>query len=255
MIDKIIISAILTFTLFMIIANIPELAAYVSSSTNFRMEYDSLNSEGGLGSSDNFNLEDTMGEDAIGISDSANFKLKAGFQHMREVNLSISNPGDVTMSPSIGGITGGVSNGSMAWTVTTDNPGGYTLSVKADASPALASATSSFANYTPTDNNVPDFEWSVASSASEFGFSPESTDLVAKFKDNGFNTCASGSSQTPDKCWYNFKTTNETIGQSTSRNDPSGTITTFKLKAESGSSHFQLEGNYTANITATAVAN
>lgn len=237
------------------IVNIPELGAYVASSSNFRMEYDSLNNEGGLGNSSNFRLEDTMGEDAIGISNSANFKLKAGFQHLSEVNLSISSPTDVAMNPSIGGITGGTSTGTISWTVTTDNPGGYSMNVSTLTSPAMTSATSSVADYTPVDINTPDFNWSTASNASEFGYSPESTDLVSKFKDNGFNTCGSGSSQTADKCWYNFKTTNELICQSALRNDPGGSVTNFKLKAEVGSSRFQQKGSYAAQITATAVAN
>lgn len=256
MLKKIVLSLVLTIVFTLLFQSIYWAGAYVSSSPNFRMEFDSLNSEGGLGNSDSFNLEDTMGEDAIGISDSTNYKIKAGFQQMREVNLSISPPpDDVNLTPSIGGVTGGTADGTVTWTVATDNPGGYTLSIKATAAPALVSTTSSIANYTPEDSEIPDFSWGISSSDSEFGFSPESSDLVSKFKDNGFNTCATGSSQTPDKCWYNFKTTSETISQSASRNDPSGTATTFKLKAESGSSHLQQEGTYTAEITVTAVAN
>lgn len=255
MIKHIFLSILLTFFILEIIELFPWTWAYVSSSPNFRIEYDSINNEGGFSNSSNFNLEDTMGEHAIGISDSDNFKIKAGFQQMREVNLSVSTPDDVPLSPSIGGLTGGTADGQVSWTVTTDNPGGYSLSIKSAVSPALASATSSIGNYTPAGGTTPDFSWSVASSDSEFGFSPEGTDIVSKFKDNGFNTCATGENDTPDKCWYNFSTTNETISESFARNDPSGTDTTFKLKAEVGSSHNQEEGNYTASITVTAVAN
>jgi len=257
MLKKLALSATLTFALLLAVANIPELGAYVASSPNFRMEYDSLNNEGGLGSTDSgsFNLEDTMGEDAIGISSSENYKIKAGFQQMQEVNLSLSpTPEDVVMDP-ISGVTGGTSDSSVTWTVTTDNPGGYTFSIKADNSPAMTSSSSSIADYTPEEGDVPDFSWDMDAGDSEFGYSPESTDLIDKFKDNGFNTCASGTNQTPDKCWYNFKTSNETISQSTGRNDPAGTTTTFKLKAESGSNRNQESGTYSTELTVTVAAN
>lgn len=229
-------------------------SAYVSQSPSFRIEYDSLNSEGGIGSSATYSLEDTMGEQSIGISESANFKIKAGFQQMREINLSISSPSDVVL-PSIGGLTGGSSTGSASWVVATDNAGGYSLNARTTTTPSMTSSGSSVADYTPQDSQKPDFLWSVASTASEFGFSVKGADIISKFKDNGFDQCATGNNQSSNRCWYNFNVTNQTISQSTSRNDPTGTATNFDFKAEVGANRFQEPGDYVAEIVVTAFAN
>ena len=230
-------------------------SAYVSSSSNFRLEYDSLNSEGGLSSSTSYGLSDTMGEQAPGVSASDNFKIKAGFQYLGESNISITSPTDFSLTPPIGGVLGGTANGTVTWNVATDNPGGYTMNIKSQTSPALKSGSESLADYTPSNPNTPDFDWSINQSDSEFGYSPEGSDVVLKFKDDGFNTCGTGSQNSINKCWYNFKTLDETISQSTSANYPSGTATDLKLRAQVGNSHFQPEGEYTTQLIVTAMVN
>jgi len=234
--------------------------AYVMSSQNFRIQSDSINIGGIRQTSTSYRMEDTIGEIATGISTSASYKLKAGYQQMQEVYLSISVPTDVTMTPAIGGVIGGIGNGTTSWTVTTDNPAGYNLLIKASTSPALKCnsggcnpGTDSFANYTPAGSD-PDYNWQIAAADSESGFTPEGSHIVQKYKDNG-SACNTGTQDTTDKCWYNFLTSNETIANSYSPNHPSGTATAVKFRAESGSSHLQVEGTYTATITATAVAN
>lgn len=221
------------------------------TSQNYTIQSDSVNVGGLPENSANYNMNETIGETATGESSSESYKLKAGFQEMQEVFLSVSSPLDVVMNPAIGGITGGTGNGSGSWTVITDNPGGYSLSIKADSFPALRSGVNSFADYTPGAN--PDFDWSVASADSEFGFTAESANLVQKFKDNGA-TCNAGAGDSVDKCWYNFSTSNEIIANSFF---PSlaGEATAVKFRAQSGVSHFQIAGTYTAIITVTVLAN
>jgi hypothetical protein len=54
--------------------------------------------------------------------------------------ISISNPaGDVTMSPSIAGMTGGEANGSTTFTVKTNNLAGFDMKIKASTSRLLGS--------------------------------------------------------------------------------------------------------------------
>jgi hypothetical protein len=165
------------------------------------------------------------------------------------------------MAPTIPGISGGTGDGQAVWTVITDNPGGYSLYIKASTPTAMQCASGgcnvgvdNFANYTPAGAN-PDYNWLIAAADSEFGFSPEGSHIVQKYKDNGVNTCNAGANDTADKCWYNIPNVNENIAQSSASNHPAGTATTVKFKAQSGSSHFQMEGNYQATITATATAN
>ena len=110
---------------------------------------------------------------------------------------------------------------------------------------------SSFANYTPS-GAVPDYTWSIVSSDSEFGFSPEGSHIANRYKDNG-SACGVGVLDTINSCWDAFLTTNRTIASSTSSNTPSGTVTTVKLQAATGSSKTQTAGNYTATLTVTAL--
>lgn len=228
--------------------------AYVRSSEHYRIQDDSINIGGERQTSDLYIMEDTIGEVAAGESTSTLYKLKAGYQQMHEVYLAISEAADVTMSPAIPS-TGGTSNGSTSWTVTTDNPAGYSLSIKASTSPTLQSASDDFKNYTTVISGTPDYSWSIASTTSEFGFTTEGTDTVQKFLDNGSNTCNTGSTNGTDTCWYNLSTSDETSASSYNSNHPSGTATTVKFRAESGTSHTQTAGTYTATVTATAAAN
>lgn len=226
------------------------------SSTNYKIEKDSINS-GGIDqqSSTNYNLQETIGEIGTGLSSSASYKLYSGYRQIESGIISISDVGNFSMSPAIGGITGGTGNGSAIWTVTTDNSIGYTLSIKASTSPALQSATSNFADYTPSGSATPDYSWSISSSDSEFGFTIEGADTASRFLDNGSNTCNTGSTSGTDTCWYNLAISDLTIASSSSLNYPAGTATTVKFRAQSGTSHVQEDGTYSATITVTAITN
>lgn len=228
---------------------------YEASSSNFRL-WDSSVNVGGLDvqTSTSYRMREAIGEVASGLSTSTSYKLFAGYQEMQEVYIGLSVPSSVTMSPSIGGVSGGQSNGSALITVTTDNPGGYNLSSRANSSPAMATSSYSFADYTTAAADTPDYSWAILATTSEFGFTPEGSHIVQKFKDNG-SACATGSGDTADKCWYNFSTSNETVASSYSANHPSGATTTIKFRAESGTQNIQMEGTYQATIIFTALSN
>lgn len=224
--------------------------AHIASSTNYRIEVDSVNVGGILSTSSSHRIEDTLGESGTGTSTSASYNLHAGYQPMTQVYIAISAPSDVTMSPTIPA-SGGTGNGSTGWTVTTDSPSGYTLSLKAATSPALTSSNDSFSNYIPEISGVPDFFWSVTSGNAEFGFSPEGSHITSTYKDNG-TTCATGSLDTSLRCWDAITTSNKTIASSNAANHPSGTGTTVRLRAELVSRSLQA-GSYTATLTGTAL--
>lgn len=221
----------------------------VMESKNYKIRSDSINFGGGRGTSTSYTLEDTVGEIATGLTESNTYKLRAGYQQMQETVISITSPSDVAMSAIDS--SGGVSNASAAWTVTTDDPAGYTLSIKASTDPALTSGQNSFADYTPAISD-PDYDFSVGASASEFGYSPEGTDVVTRFLDNG-SSCNAGAGNTADKCWDGLTTSNVTIAEGTASNHTAGTATTVKFRAEIGTSKNQSSGNYTATVTVTAV--
>lgn len=230
--------------------------AYIASSTNYRIQSDSINIGGTRQTSTSYISEDTIGEIATGDSTSTSYILKAGYQQMQETYIAISvSPDEVTMSPSIGGITGGQSSGSTTANVTTDSASGYSLSVRSSASPSLATSSYSFADYTTVSPGVPDYSWSILSSTSSFGFTPYGSDTVTKYRYIGAVCNQFGGTADANTCWYGFSTSNETIASSYSSNHPSGTQTTVGLKAESGNQNVQEQGIYEAAITSTALTN
>ena len=229
------------------------LYAEVMTSGTYKIQSDSVNFGGGDSSSSAYRVESTLGEIATGDSQSTTYKLKAGYQQMHEVYLAMTSASDITLA-SFGGVSGGTSNGNTSVTVTTDGAAGYTLTLKASSSPALVTGTGdSFADYTPASLGTPDFSFSIASSDSEFAFTPEGTDIASKFKDDGA-ACNTGSGDTADSCWYNLSTSPETVSSRASGNHPDGVATTLKFRVQSGSSHIQPNGVYTATTTLTAVS-
>ncbi len=226
-------------------------AAYVSSSTNYRIQADSLNLAGTSSNSASYRLEETVGETGTGLATSTNYTLSAGYQAMLASSISISVPADASL-PAIDTKAGGQGSGSLVWTVTTDNAAGYTLAVKASTNPALQAGSNSFLDYTPS-GAVPDYRWSVAGSAAKFGFSPEGTDIDSRYRDNG-SACGVGASNSSSTCWEGFSTTNRQVASASSANQPSGTAPPIKFLAEIGASATQAAGNYAATITATALA-
>lgn len=230
--------------------------AYVASSTNYRIEADSVNIGGTEDSaSANYKVRDTIGEVGTGISSSASYQISAGYRAMLDAFISISTPANVTLSPTISGISGGTGTGSASWTVITDAAAGYTLMIKASTNPALQVGADSFADYTPAGAN-PDYTWSVDASASEFGFSPEGTDVISEYLDDGVSACGTGGVlNTTDKCWRGFSTADETIAQSAASNNPAGIATSVLLQAEVGNNKIQPPGSYVATITVTAISN
>lgn len=241
--------------LFLVLMGIPlsPLVAQVMQSSTYSIQSDSINFGGGSSASTNYNLSDSAGENATGDSSSSNYNMHAGFWQMQESYISISAPSDISLA-SISGLTGGSSEGTAAWLVTTDNTAGYTMTIAASSSPALAApGVDSFADYVPVAGADPDFSYTNAASDSSFGFSPEGVDVTTRYKDNGVS-CNTGSSETSSACWDGFSTTPKTIVTRTSSNQTlGGTTTTVRVHAESGSSHIQTAGTYSATLTVTAV--
>jgi hypothetical protein len=230
----------------------PIAMAYVASSTNYRIQMDSINVGGILSTSTSYRAEDTLGEEGTGTSSSATYAIKAGYQQMQQVYLAISSPGNITLSPNIPSSGGGVANGNATWTITTDNVAGYTMNIRASSSPALQSGVNNFANYVPAGAD-PDFTFTTPAAANRFGFTPEGTDIAQKYMDNG-STCNTGALDTASSCWYPVSTTAETIASRTTGNHPSGTTITVRFRAESGASNTQAAGSYSATTTLTVIA-
>lgn len=224
--------------------------AQVRSSSNYQMQSDSVNVGGGLATSTSYGQESTVGEIATGPSDSTTYSLRAGYQQMQEVYLSLAVSGDVTMSPNLPGVTGGTSNGSSTFTVITDSPAGYQLAIQAENSPAMQSSVGTIADYDP--GAAPSFSFPIASSEARFGFTPEGADVVQTFFEAG-GICGLGSEKSFLTCWDGLETAPYTIAQGAGANHPSGATTTVYFRVRVGSSAGVMAGVYTATTTVTAL--
>lgn len=243
----------LLFVLFaaLLFAGAPFAFAFVASSTNYRIQTDSINVGGVLSTSTSYRAEDTLGETGVGTSSSATYQIKAGYQQMQQTYIAITSPGSITLTPVILSTGGGTGDGSATWTVTTDNAAGYTMNIGASLSPALVSGVNSFVNYVPAGAD-PDFTFTTPVLSSRFGFTPESADIVQKYKDNGA-VCNAGALDTVSTCWAALSTTPDTIARRTTPNNPTGTATTVRFRAVSGGSNVQPVGSYTATATLTVL--
>jgi hypothetical protein len=226
-------------------------SAQVMQSGSYRIQSDSINFGGGLGTSTNYSLESTAGEIATGESSSATYALKAGYQQMHEVYISLSGFGAVTLSPSIPGISGGFSNGSTTVTVVTDSASGYTLDIAASQSPAMQKGGDSIADYVPS-GLVPDLNFVTDATDSHLGYTPEGVDIDQYFKDNG-GACGVGSGDVTLSCWDGLSTTARTIATRTTANHPYGSTTTINFRVGVGGAVFQPSGSYVATTTITAL--
>ena len=225
--------------------------AEAMQSGSYKIQSDTVNVGGkDSTSSTNYKMGDTLGELGTGDSNSANYNLHAGFWQMQESYIALSSPSDLALT-SIGGINGEASEGTMFWTVTTDNLAGYSMSVQAVTSPALTSGPNSFADYTPAGAD-PDYNFSILATTSAFGFSPEGIDVNSRFRDNGI-ACNIGVGEISAKCWDGLSTTPKNAFQRTSSNQPSGSTATVRFRAESGASNIQPAGSYSAPIVVTAI--
>ncbi len=252
--NKILKNSLLSFLLFVTFFISKFAYGEVMSGTTYKMDFDSINFAGSLSTTTEYILEDTLGEVATGYSSSTVYSMHAGFQQ-KDVSMLYLSVSEffVTLSPSLGGVAGGISNGYVDVGVSTDSSAGYSLYIESGTAPALASVDDSFADYTPSGSD-PDFNFDISSSESSFGFSVEGPDITSRFKDNG-SLCGAGSLNTADKCWDGFSTVSKLISQSASRNEPNTSTTTIKFRAGIGETRFQKPGFYYATTTITAIAN
>jgi hypothetical protein len=176
----------------------------------------------------------------------------------------LTTAADVTLA-TIGGITGGTSEGQTNVRVYTNNSSGFTMTITASNSPAMQGATQGgvIADYTPAAANTPDFTFASTTSGqqAEFGYSVSASttgDLAQKFKDNG-SACNTGALDTTGKtsCWYNLSTAATSTLLTTSQTPSSGASSTlyFRVNVPPNPSPSLAEDTYYATSTLTATAN
>ncbi len=240
------------FAVFLALTLTGSVSAAVMGSTNYSIQSDSVNVGGIYGTSTSYRMEDTVGEIATGNSTSTSYNLHAGYQQMHESSISISTGSDIALTAL--SISQDTAVGNSAWTVTTDDSAGYSLSVDASSDPALQDSGTSeqFTDYTESTPGTPE-QWSV-SSAYEFGFSARGSDVSTGTWGTDTDCIAGADVPSAGLNWRGFDGGADIeIASRTSRTTPSGIATTICVASEQ-SGIFAPSGTYTATITATAVA-
>jgi hypothetical protein len=98
----------------------------------------------------------------------------------------------------------------------------------------------------------PDFAFTTTGTEAHLGYSPEGSDIVVRFKDNGVS-CNVGSDDTVLACWDGLSTSPTRIAESSSANHPNGATTTINFRVGIGGSVGQAPGTYVATTTLTAL--
>lgn len=162
--------------------------------------------------------------------------------------ITISDGSNVTMAPNIG-VSADGAIGSSSWVVRTNNTTGYSLAVKASASPALVSGANSFADYTELVDGTPEV-WDVSAGAKEFGYSAYGTDT-----DTGVwgtsSSCGAAGVPAAAQNYVGFTTSNIDIATRATVTPTTGITTNICFAAEQDTI-YAASGVYTATITATA---
>lgn len=177
-----------------------------------------------------------------------------------------SPPSNVLMSPSLGGITGGTSNGGTQFIITAGSSSGYSVTLTASSSLGMIGNASS-SNYIPayatSSSFAADFNFNVPANKAYFGYTVEAsttTDLPQLFKDNNAgasSVCGSGSNDASDSCWVGATSTPLLIISRSGPTAASGATTTLKFRVMIMSNPNPVipDDTYVATTTLTATSN
>jgi hypothetical protein len=166
-------------------------------------------------------------------------------------SISITSPADATMSPNID-VSNNSSIASTAWNVKTNDPDGYTLSIKnASTAPALKnlSGGANFADYTEAVPGTPE-TWSVDSGTFQFGYSAYGTDVNTTTYGTGASCGSSGTPLVTLK--YRHASTTNVVAATRSATTTTTGVDTNVCWAAGQNGVFAPAGTYQATITATA---
>jgi hypothetical protein len=245
-------AAVATILTVIVFSSLMMVSAQTRSSSNYQLQSESINFAGGLSTSSNYTQESTLGEVGTGDGASASYELRAGYQQMQEVFISVSTPATVNLTGVLGGLTGGESNGSTTVTVTTDNPAGYQLFITAATAPAMQKGSDTIPDYVPNSVPTPDFLFETTSTEAHLGMTVTGSDVIARFRNNG-SVCATGGISTPLRCWVGLTTADQLIAAGAGANHPAGATTTLQFRVGIGSQRVVPAGIYTATTTVTAI--
>ena len=160
-------------------------------------------------------------------------------------SIAITAPTTIALTPL--SVTQNSAVGTGAWTVTTNDTNGYTLTLNATTTPAMTNGVASFADYGTSTVTT----WSV-SNAYKFGFSVFGSATTGY--GSGGTCTASTDVPSTTLLWRGFYGTNTIqVASSSAPTSQSGVVTTLCV-TDAQNVVLAPSGNYTATIVATAFA-
>ena len=177
-----------------------------------------------------------------------------------EITFAVAAP-DVTMSPSIGGVTGGTGDGGTQFRIVSSNGTGFSVTLNTESNSMEGEdTTGTIPALIPTVVNVPNFTFTTApTNSAAFAYTIKATtttDVATLFRDNG-SSCNTGSNSTENRCWLNASTSAITILNRTTQTESSGATSTLYYRVIIAADPAPLipEDIYTATTTLTATNN
>jgi hypothetical protein len=170
---------------------------------------------------------------------------------------------NVIMAPTLGGITGGTSNGATSVSVKTNNLTGYNMTIQASSSLGMQ-GTASTTNYIPAYisavNGVPDYVFAAQTNTAAFGYAVNattSTDVAQLFRSAGSGPCNTGTVTSSSACWLAATTTAVQIINRSLPTPSTGATTTLSFRVVIGANPSPIIPNdtYVATTTLTATTN
>lgn len=170
---------------------------------------------------------------------------------------------DITMSPSLAGLTGGTANGSTYVRVLTNNALGYSMTLTASSSAGMVgdSQGGTIPALIPYSVGVPIYAFSsTTANSAAFAYTVEASttgEVTQAFRDNGTGHCNTGSTEGTNTCWLNASTSAVSIINRSTATPASGATTTIKFRTIIMPSPAPAipQDTYVATTTLTAVTN
>ena len=169
--------------------------------------------------------------------------------------IAITVSAGVTPMSTALGIAQNSAVGTTTWTVDTNDVAGYSMTLNATNTPAMASSTATSTVYVldyPA-TSTPTF-WTTPGGTAYFGFSAFGPDTLTATYGTGASCSGATSNATSTTLKYRgFSTTTIPVAARTSTTTPSGVVTTVCYAVEQNN-YFIQSGAYQATIIATATA-
>ena len=198
-----------------------------------------------------------QGEEESGGSGGGNGSFVIKQSIYNEIALSIGS--SLVLSPSLPGVTGGVSSGDLPFNIKTNNPLGYQVDLKfSEAVPFRHLFSPSFyiLNYVPVATGVPDYNLVTPTKSHGFAYSVYSDNATQLFRHSG-STCGVGSDNTLGKCWFNRVDASvpTTIIERSGATGAEGATSSlqFRVVVDQNATPMLLEGEYQATVTVTVL--